>query len=93
ATYYDPDGGYGACGWQIQNSDMAVAIGSGNWNSGSHCGATMTVTYGSTTIYVTVADLCPGCQGANGIDLTEGAMAAMDPNYIAHGVDSVVWSL
>ncbi|KAF7361010.1 hypothetical protein MSAN_01131200 [Mycena sanguinolenta] len=93
ATYYDPEDGYGACGWKIQNWDMAVAIGSGNWNSGSHCGATMTVTYGSTTIQVTVADLCPGCQGANGIDLTEGAMAAMDPNYVAHGVDSVTWSV
>ncbi|KAJ6479591.1 hypothetical protein C8R45DRAFT_1216172 [Mycena sanguinolenta] len=93
ATYYFPDGNFGACGWQIQNWDMAVAIGSGNWNGGSHCGATMTVTYGSTTIQVTVADLCPGCQGANGIDLTQGAMAAMDPDFFDHGVDSVVWSV
>ncbi|KAF7361007.1 hypothetical protein MSAN_01130900 [Mycena sanguinolenta] len=93
ATYYYPEGGYGACGWTIQNWDMAVAIGSGNWNGGSHCGATMTVTYGSTTIQVTVADLCPGCQGANGIDLTQGAMAAMDPNWYNNGVDSVTWSV
>ncbi|KAJ6479620.1 hypothetical protein C8R45DRAFT_1216183 [Mycena sanguinolenta] len=110
ATYYFPDGGFGACGWQIQNWGMAVAIGSGNWNGGSHCGATMTVTCdflsittkqitntcnsdGSTIIQVTVADLCPGCQGANGIDLTQGAMAAMDPDFFDHGVDSVVWSV
>ena len=46
----------------------------------------------STTIQVTVQDLCPGCQGANGIDLSEGAMAALDPNYINDGVISVVWS-
>ncbi|KAJ6479597.1 hypothetical protein C8R45DRAFT_793338, partial [Mycena sanguinolenta] len=74
ATSYYPNGGYGACGWTIENSDMAVAIGSGNWDGGTHCGETMAVTYGSTTICVTVADLCPGCQGANGIALTPGAM-------------------
>ncbi|KAF7341540.1 hypothetical protein MVEN_01891700 [Mycena venus] len=95
ATYYDPNGGTGACPPYpvINNWDMAVAIGSGHWDGGAHCGKTMTVTYGSTTISVIVKDLCPGCQGANGIDLTEGAMAAMDPNYIAHGVDSVQWSI
>ncbi|KAF7334663.1 hypothetical protein MVEN_02296800 [Mycena venus] len=95
ATYYDPNGGTGACPPYpvINNWDMAVAIGSGHWDGGAHCGKTMTVTYGSTTISVVVKDLCPGCQGANGIDLTEGAMAAMDPNYIAHGVDTVQWSI
>ncbi|KAF8179953.1 hypothetical protein K438DRAFT_1505683, partial [Mycena galopus ATCC 62051] len=80
ATYYYPNGGYGACGWTIQNGDMAVAMGEGNWDNGAHCGAAMTVGYsgpGGSTIQVTVADLCPGCQGANGIDLTQGAMAAM----------------
>ncbi|KAF7372502.1 hypothetical protein MVEN_00112100 [Mycena venus] len=41
---------------------------------------------------VSVQDLCPGCQGANGIDLSEGAMAALDSNYINDGVISVVWS-
>ncbi|KAF8179966.1 hypothetical protein K438DRAFT_1543637, partial [Mycena galopus ATCC 62051] len=80
ATYYYPNGGTGACGGTIQNGDMAVAIGQDNWDNGAHCGATMTVTckpfpanHGGTTIYVTVEDLCPGCQGSNGIDLTQGA--------------------
>ncbi|KAF7361008.1 hypothetical protein MSAN_01131000 [Mycena sanguinolenta] len=110
ATWYTPSGDYGACGWTIQNSDMAVAIGLDHWDSGLHCGAIMTVTCellpitvkqitntwnsdGSRTIDVVVADLCPGCQGPNGIDLTQGAMAALDPNYFVHGVDNVTWSV
>ncbi|KAF7372843.1 hypothetical protein MSAN_00490300 [Mycena sanguinolenta] len=95
ATYYDPNGGTGACPPYpvINNGDMAVAIGSGNWNSGAYCGKTMKVTYGTKTISVVIKDLCPGCQGANGIDLTEGAMAALDSNYIQHGVDNVQWSI
>ncbi|KAJ6455193.1 hypothetical protein C8R45DRAFT_1188545, partial [Mycena sanguinolenta] len=77
ATYYIPNGGRGACPPDypvINNGDMAVAIGAGHWNDGAYCGKTMTVTYGSKTISVIVKDLCPGCQGTNGIDLTEGAM-------------------
>ncbi|KAJ7258239.1 hypothetical protein C8J57DRAFT_1073813, partial [Mycena rebaudengoi] len=84
ATYYDPNGGTGACGSTLQNWDMIVALGSAHWDSGSH--------YGGASIQVTVQDLCPGCQGTNGIDLSEGAMAALDSNYINDGVISVVWS-
>ncbi|KAJ7679217.1 RlpA-like double-psi beta-barrel-protein domain-containing protein-containing protein [Mycena polygramma] len=110
ATYYDPDGGLGACGWAIQNSDLAVAIGAGHWDNGAHCGHTMTVTcelaaffsspnninicsVNGATVQATVADLCPGCQGDNGIDLTPGAIGAIDPNYVNNGVDSVTWSV
>ncbi|KAJ6507683.1 Non-catalytic module family EXPN protein [Mycena vitilis] len=93
ATYYEPNGGTGACGGAIQNTDLAVAIGSGHWDSGSHCGQTMTVTFNGASVQVTVADLCPGCQGDNGIDLTPAAIAAIDPNYINNGVDSVTWSI
>ncbi|KAJ7257088.1 RlpA-like double-psi beta-barrel-protein domain-containing protein-containing protein [Mycena rebaudengoi] len=92
ATYYDPNGRTGACGSTLQNWDMIVALGSGHWDSGSHCGQTITVTYGSASIQVTVQDLCPGCQGSNGLDFSEGAMAALDSNYINDGVISVTWS-
>jgi hypothetical protein len=44
------------------------------------------------TIQVSVQDLCPGCQGSNGIDFSEGVMTAPDSNYINDGVISVVWS-
>ncbi|KAF7343533.1 hypothetical protein MSAN_01973800 [Mycena sanguinolenta] len=92
ATYYDPNGGTGACGSVLQNSDFIVALGTGNWDGGAHCGQTVNVQYQGNTVQVTVQDLCPGCQGANGIDLSEGAMAALDSNYINDGVISVVWS-
>ncbi|KAF7291225.1 hypothetical protein MIND_01266000 [Mycena indigotica] len=91
ATYYDPNGGRGACGNILQNSDFIVALGSGHWDSGAHCGATVNVQYQGKTIQVVAQDLCPGCQGANGLDLSEGAMQALDANYIADGVISVVW--
>ncbi|KAF7328266.1 hypothetical protein MVEN_02566500 [Mycena venus] len=92
ATYYDPDGGFGACGSRLQNSDFIVALGTGHWDGGSHCGQTVNVQYQGRTIQVSVQDLCPGCQGANGIDLSEGAIAALDSNYKIDGVISVVWS-
>ncbi|KAF7343515.1 hypothetical protein MSAN_01971800 [Mycena sanguinolenta] len=111
ATYYDPNGGTGACGNVLQNSDFIVALGEDTWDGGSHCGQTVNVQCAylfpplllmlkrvllapdqGNTVQVTVQDLCPGCQGANGIDLSEGAMAALDSNYINDGVISVVWS-
>ncbi|KAF7361000.1 Non-Catalytic module family EXPN protein [Mycena sanguinolenta] len=92
ATYYTPDGGFGACGWPIQTSDMAVAIGIDHWDGGSHCGATMTVTYQGATVEAIVADQCPTC-GTNGVDLTQDALATIDPNWHLHGNDSVTWSV
>ncbi|KAF8140997.1 RlpA-like double-psi beta-barrel-protein domain-containing protein-containing protein [Mycena galopus ATCC 62051] len=89
ATYYDPDGELGACGTVLQNNDFIVALGTANWDGGAHCGQTVDVEYQGNRIQVTVEDLCPGCQGANGVDLAEGAI---DSNYINDGVISVVWA-
>ncbi|KAF8187952.1 hypothetical protein K438DRAFT_1972644 [Mycena galopus ATCC 62051] len=50
------------------------------------------VEYQGNTIQITVADECPGCQVDDGIDLTEGVMAALDSNYINDGVIPVVYS-
>ncbi|KAF7343612.1 hypothetical protein MSAN_01981700 [Mycena sanguinolenta] len=91
ATYYDPDGGIGACGSVLQNSDFIVALGVDNWDDGAFCGQMLNVQYQGYTIRVTVQDLCPGCQGVNGISLSEGAMAALDSNYINDEMISVVW--
>ncbi|KAJ6452682.1 RlpA-like double-psi beta-barrel-protein domain-containing protein-containing protein [Mycena vitilis] len=88
ATYYDPNGGFGACGNTLQNTDFIVALGPAFYNAGAHCGQTLT----GKSIVVTVQDLCPGCQGTNGIDLSESAMAALDSNYIFDGVITVNWS-
>ncbi|KAF7342676.1 hypothetical protein MSAN_02025400 [Mycena sanguinolenta] len=94
ATYYTPNGGTGACPPynSLGNNDFIVALGSGHWNGGSHCGETMTVTYGSKTINVVVQDLCPGCQGANGIDLTPGGISKLDSNYVNKGKITVTWT-
>ncbi|KAF8184383.1 hypothetical protein K438DRAFT_1598523 [Mycena galopus ATCC 62051] len=83
ATYYDPDGGMGACGSTVQNYDFIVALGVDNWDDGSHC---------RQTVIVVVQDLCDDCEGDNEIALSEGAMAALDSNYIDDGAISVLWS-
>ncbi|KAF7343602.1 hypothetical protein MSAN_01980700 [Mycena sanguinolenta] len=94
ASYYFPDGGIGACGNALQNGDFIVALGTDTWDGGAHCGQTVDVQYQGTSIQVTVQDLCEGCasRGANGLDLSQGAMAALDPNYVNDGIISVVWS-
>ncbi|KAJ7890941.1 RlpA-like double-psi beta-barrel-protein domain-containing protein-containing protein [Mycena olivaceomarginata] len=96
ASYYDPDGGTGACGSVLQNSDFIVALGEDTWDNGAHCGITITITYHGHTITVTVADRCPGCNslhGAHSIDLSEGAIAALDSNYQNDGIITVQWTL
>ncbi|KAF7343574.1 hypothetical protein MSAN_01977900 [Mycena sanguinolenta] len=77
-----------------RNSDFIVALGTDTWDGGAHCGQTIDVQYQGTSIQVTVQDLCEGCAawGANGLDLSQGAMAALDSNYVNDGVISVVWS-
>ncbi|KAF7343543.1 hypothetical protein MSAN_01974800 [Mycena sanguinolenta] len=94
ASYYFPDGGIGSCGNALQNGDFIVALGTDTWDGGAHCGQTVDVQYQGTSIQVTVQDLCEGCasRGANGLDLSQGAMAALDPNYVNDGMISVVWS-
>ncbi|KAJ7737412.1 RlpA-like double-psi beta-barrel-protein domain-containing protein-containing protein [Mycena maculata] len=90
ATYYDTDGGFGACGTQLQNSDFAVALSEDTWDGGAHCGESITVDYNGASVIVTVEDLCPGCSGDN-IDLVEAAMAALDSNYVNDGIIPVTW--
>ncbi|KAJ6490118.1 hypothetical protein C8R45DRAFT_1139221 [Mycena sanguinolenta] len=90
ATYYDPNGGFGACGSILQNSDYVVALGPNDWAAGAHCGRAVTVQCRS--VQVVVQDLCPGCQGDHGIDLTEPAMNTLDTNYVFDGHINVVWN-
>ncbi|KAJ7101674.1 RlpA-like double-psi beta-barrel-protein domain-containing protein-containing protein, partial [Mycena epipterygia] len=96
ASFYLPGGGTGACGTVLQNSDFVVALGVDQWDNGAHCGETVTVEYMGTTISVTVADRCAGCvdlHGPNSIDLTEGAIAALDSNFENDGLITVQWTL
>ncbi|KAJ6540599.1 hypothetical protein B0H19DRAFT_1381639 [Mycena capillaripes] len=96
ASFYDPDGGIGACGTVLQNSDFVVALGVDTWDNGAHCGETVTVEFNGASISVIVADRCAGCvdlHGPNSIDLAEGAIAALDPNYENDGLIKVQWTL
>ncbi|KAJ7616568.1 RlpA-like double-psi beta-barrel-protein domain-containing protein-containing protein [Roridomyces roridus] len=88
ATFYDPEGGLGACGSPIQENDFSVALTAPNFASGAHCGQPITVTFGGKSITVIVQDLCPGC-GTNGIDLTRGAFSALANTDL--GVIQVDW--
>ncbi|KAJ7509102.1 hypothetical protein B0H11DRAFT_2432789 [Mycena galericulata] len=83
--YYDPNGNDGACDTPLQNSDFIVALGEGTWDDAANCGDTITVNYNGASVHVTVEDIFPGCHGPNDIDLSEAAMAALDPNYLLDG--------
>ncbi|KAJ6592720.1 RlpA-like double-psi beta-barrel-protein domain-containing protein-containing protein, partial [Mycena capillaripes] len=94
ASFYDPDGGIGACGTVLQNSDFVVALGADTWDNRAHCGETVTVEFNGASISVIVADMCEGCvslHGSHSIDLSEGAIAALDTNYEADGLINVQW--
>ncbi|KAF8179053.1 RlpA-like double-psi beta-barrel-protein domain-containing protein-containing protein, partial [Mycena galopus ATCC 62051] len=88
ATYYVPNGGLGACGTHIGNSDMAVALTPADYAHGAHCGKQINVHYKGKTIKVTVRDECPGCK-THGLDLTRGAFAKLADLKL--GVLDVTW--
>lgn len=52
ASFYDPDGGIGACGTVLQNSDFVVALGVDTWDNGAHCGETVTVECTHIVVYL-----------------------------------------
>jgi len=91
-TYYDPAGGYGACGWTIQDSDPTVALAYGMMGEQSNgnpwCGKKISILHDGVTHTATIGDKCMGCQGQS-IDLTSGlwAIVAPDVNGRAHNVD------
>ncbi|KAJ7244634.1 RlpA-like double-psi beta-barrel-protein domain-containing protein-containing protein [Mycena haematopus] len=88
ATWYTPDGNVGACGAPMQNSDFIVALSFAHYHDGAHCWHHLDVEYNGKHIDVTIGDLCPGC-GTEGIDLSEGAFAALADLNI--GVIPVQW--
>ncbi|KAK0488458.1 riboflavine-aldehyde-forming enzyme, partial [Armillaria novae-zelandiae] len=84
ATWYTPNGGLGACGTPLQNSDHIVALSTAQYAGGANCGRVIRVSYKGRYVDVTVRDLCPGC-GNNGIDLSSSAfqqLATLDVGRI-----------
>ncbi|KAK0431975.1 RlpA-like double-psi beta-barrel-protein domain-containing protein-containing protein [Armillaria borealis] len=72
ATWYSPNGGFGACGTPLQNSDYIVALSSAQYAGGANCGRVIRLSYEGRSVDVIIRDLCPGC-GPNGIDLSSSA--------------------
>ena len=53
ATFYDPNGGYGACGKKLNNNDMIVALSSDRYQNGAHCTSSLAyMVVSSLTIYL-----------------------------------------
>ncbi|KAJ6545086.1 RlpA-like double-psi beta-barrel-protein domain-containing protein-containing protein, partial [Mycena vulgaris] len=84
-----PDGGFGACGAPLQNWDFIVALSEAHYDGGAHCWQHLDVEYNGQSIDVAVGDLCPGCP-ADGIDLSQGAFAAIENLDV--GRMTVSWS-
>jgi outer membrane biosynthesis protein TonB len=82
-TIYDNNGGFGACGTELHDSDMIVALAASTWGSSTYdvmtgaatnpwCGQKIKIEYNGNSIEATIMDLCPGCAGAD-IDLSLAA--------------------
>lgn len=64
----------GACGDVNPDSAMIAAVYPSVYQDGAACGKTISISNDSgATIEVTIADLCPSCEDANHIDLSEAA--------------------
>ncbi|KAK7041444.1 hypothetical protein VNI00_009310 [Paramarasmius palmivorus] len=80
ATWYRPNGGQGACGAPVANSDVSVALAPEHYKDGELCWKRIGIWSDGNYIDATVADCCPTC-GPDDIDLTESAfqhLASLD---------------
>ncbi|KAJ3551114.1 hypothetical protein NM688_g4921 [Phlebia brevispora] len=68
-TYYEA--GLGACGQTNSDSDFIVALNSAQYDGGSHCFETITISYNGKSTSAQITDECPGCP-YGGLDLTPG---------------------
>lgn len=86
-TIYQTMGGYGACGTQLSDEKMIVALAQPAWGASTYdvmtgassnpwCGQKIQVHYKGNTIEAEVADMCPGCTGHD-IDLSPAAWKAL----------------
>ena len=95
ASFYQMDGGLGACGQTYPDTAMFAAIDSTIMGSESNdnplCGKTVVVknTNNGKTASGTVVDKCPGCHTSYGIDLSEGLFQQLDD--LGAGVFPVEW--
>jgi hypothetical protein len=86
-TIYQTQGGYGACGTQLNDSDMIVALSHVAWGASTYdvmtgaasnpwCGQEIEVHYKGNSVKAKIMDMCPGCKGDD-IDLSPAAWKAL----------------
>lgn len=87
-TIYDNNqGGFGACGTKLTDSDMIVALAQPAWGASTYdkmtgaatnpwCGQKIKVEYEGKSVEATIMDMCPGCAGHD-IDLSVAAWKAL----------------
>ncbi|KAL7007501.1 hypothetical protein EMMF5_002965 [Cystobasidiomycetes sp. EMM_F5] len=93
ATFYTQNNNAGACGKVNPDSAYIIALPTAKWDNGKNCGKTVQIynTQDGTSVTATVADLCPSCETDSSIDLSVGAMSALDKQYQTHGIRQIQW--
>ncbi|TIA89528.1 hypothetical protein E3P99_02006 [Wallemia hederae] len=90
ATYYDASIGIGACGKQLDESEMGVAV-STQMDCKALCGKSVEINSNGNTVSAPVVDCCPGCDG-NHIDVTPNIFDSLDI-ALSEGVAPVAFSI
>jgi hypothetical protein len=86
-TIYQTQGGFGACGTQLNDGDMIVALAQPAWGASTYdvmtgeasnpwCGQEIEVHYKGNSVKAKIMDMCPGCTGHD-IDLSPAAWKAL----------------
>ncbi|KAK7447429.1 hypothetical protein VKT23_014139 [Stygiomarasmius scandens] len=88
ATWYDPNGGRGACGAPLKNSDLVVALPESRYEGGKHCWKHIGIHYQGKYVEAVVSDMCPDCEW-NHIDISEGTFQQLAD--LGTGVIDVTW--
>ncbi|GAA6000864.1 hypothetical protein JCM10207_004696 [Rhodosporidiobolus poonsookiae] len=91
-TVYDQYGVAGACGKTYSDDDLVIALSaaryaaSGSSNSNTDCGRSVEITNTDTweTVTAVVADLCPGCDGYDSLDLSRGVWTILGDDAAGH---------
>lgn len=99
-TYYNTNGGYGACGTTLSDSEAICALSEklydtytqdGNPNKNPLCGKKIVITMDSgETATVTVADRCTGCAPTD-VDLTPTTFQQLVPAGLGTGRTLASW--
>ncbi|KAF9482792.1 hypothetical protein BDN70DRAFT_800939 [Pholiota conissans] len=81
--------GLGACGKHNSGNDFIVALNSAQYDGGSHCFETITISVNGKTHSAEIVDECPGCP-FGGLDFSEGLFQFFAPESV--GVLTGSWN-